>query len=118
MQLLLNGESENVLIRTFEEYAENPKDFALDIVSLWNTPKRELGEIVISLSSKLLQSEIDDDGIFQLHKAMGNQKDNYSYLPCCEYHTPLNGENYLKNEVSHIHNDNNAYSKDQSRRLW
>lgn len=38
-QLLLNGESENVLIRTFEEYAKNPNDFALDIVSLWNTPK-------------------------------------------------------------------------------
>lgn len=53
-----------------------------------------------------MQSEIDDDGTFQLHKALGNQKDNYSYLPCCEYQNfTLNGENYLQIEVSHIHNE-------------
>lgn len=115
MQLLSNGESENVLIRTFEEYAKNPKDFALDIVSLLNTPKRELGEIFISLSSKLLQSEIDDDGIFQLHQALGNQKDNYSYLPCCEYQNfTLNDENYLNIEVPHVQNE----TMNHSRRLW
>ena len=104
MQLLSKGESEHVLIRKFEEYMKNPKDFALDIVSLWNTPRKELGEIIISLSSKPMQFEIFDEEISKLHNALRNQKDSYSYFPCCEYQTfTLGEETYVKIEVSHTH---------------
>lgn len=106
IQVLENGECPNVLIRSIGECIKKSSDFALDIVSLWNTPREETGLIIIQ--DEILKSETNDDdddnNIIKLQYALEKESTMFSYFPSCEYQTVrLQERNIIILEVPHLH---------------
>lgn len=122
-QLLERGESKTVLIRNIHGCIKKSSDFALDMVSLWNTPREESGFIIIQ--DDHLESEIDDDDISKLKNALEKQSSSFSYFPCCEYEVvTFQKRMFITIEIAHLHDNrmpilkSDQCASDDFQQLW
>lgn len=123
VQLLERGESKTVLIRNIHGCIKKSSDFALDMVSLWNTPREESGFIIIQ--DDHLESEIDDDDISKLKNALEKQSSSFSYFPCCEYEVvTFQKRMFITIEIAHLHDNrmpilkSDQCASDDFQQLW